>query len=72
MRRLFQMAKDGIVILDADTGNVIDANPFMNALLGHSPTSFWDHLEVGSPRQMRNIVRQSKLTDFAELENPIV
>ena len=35
-RRLFQMAKDGILILDADTGKVIDANPFMTALLGYS------------------------------------
>ena len=35
-RRLFQTAKDGILILDADTGKVIDANPFMTALLGYS------------------------------------
>ena len=33
-RRLFQMAKDGILILDADTGKVIDANPFMTSLVG--------------------------------------
>ena len=41
------MAKDGIVILDADTGNVIDANPFMNALLGHSHDEFLGSSEVG-------------------------
>ncbi len=28
-RRLFQMAKDGILILDARTAKVMDANPFM-------------------------------------------
>jgi PAS domain S-box-containing protein len=39
-RRLFQMAKDGILILDADTGKVIDANPFMTALLGYSRDEF--------------------------------
>jgi PAS domain S-box-containing protein len=39
-RRLFQMAKDGILILDADTGKVIDANPFMTALLGYSHDEF--------------------------------
>ena len=39
-RRLFQMAKDGILILDADTGKVIDANPFMTALLGYSHEEF--------------------------------
>ena len=39
-RRLFQMAKDGILILDADTGKVIDANPFMTTLLGYSHEEF--------------------------------
>jgi PAS domain S-box-containing protein len=39
-RRLFQMAKDGILILDADTGKVIDANPFMTTLLGYSHDEF--------------------------------
>ena len=28
-RRLFETAQDGILILDADTGQVVDANPFM-------------------------------------------
>jgi PAS domain S-box-containing protein len=35
-RRLFESAKDGILILDADTGQVVDANPFLIALLGYS------------------------------------
>ena len=39
-RRLFQTAKDGILILDADTGKVIDANPFMTVLLGYSHEEF--------------------------------
>ena len=39
-RRLFQMAKDGILILDADTGKVIDANPFMTNLLGYAHAEF--------------------------------
>jgi len=39
-RRLFQMAQDGILILDADTGKVIDANPFMTTLLGYSHEEF--------------------------------
>ena len=41
-RRLFETAKDGILILDADTGKIIDANPFMTDLLGYSTaTSSW-------------------------------
>ncbi len=35
-RRLFESAKDGILILDADTGRVVDANPFLLALIGYS------------------------------------
>jgi PAS domain S-box-containing protein len=35
-RRLFEMAKDGILILDADTGQITDANPFLQELLGYS------------------------------------
>ncbi|PKN18966.1 MAG: hypothetical protein CVU71_09270 [Deltaproteobacteria bacterium HGW-Deltaproteobacteria-6] len=35
-RRLFESAKDGILILDADTGKVVDVNPFLLTLLGYS------------------------------------
>ncbi|MBE0558133.1 MAG: PAS domain S-box protein, partial [Proteobacteria bacterium] len=34
-RRLFESAKDGILILDAATGRVVDVNPFMIRLLGY-------------------------------------
>ena len=34
-RRLFEAAKDGILILYADTGKIIDVNPFMVDLLGY-------------------------------------
>ena len=39
-RRLFQTAKDGILILDAGTGKIIDANPFMSGLLGYEHDEF--------------------------------
>jgi PAS domain S-box-containing protein len=35
-RRLFESAKDGILILDAETAQIADANPFIAALLGYS------------------------------------
>ncbi len=35
-RRLFESAKDGILILDAETGMVVDVNPFLLQLLGYS------------------------------------
>ncbi|MGZ9148965.1 MAG: PAS domain-containing sensor histidine kinase [Candidatus Deferrimicrobiaceae bacterium] len=37
-RRLFETAKDGILLLDADTGRITDANPFLQDLLGYSLT----------------------------------
>lgn len=39
-RRLFETAQDGILILDAETGQVVDANPFMKQLLGYSQGEF--------------------------------
>ena len=35
-RRLFETAQDGILILEAETGRVTDANPFLVKLLGFS------------------------------------
>lgn len=35
-RRLFESAKDGILLLDAETGRITDANPFLQDLLGYS------------------------------------
>ncbi|CAN5203682.1 hypothetical protein BH11MYX1_BH11MYX1_33060 [soil metagenome] len=35
-RRLFETARDGILILDAETGCVVDANPFMTTLTGYA------------------------------------
>ena len=48
-RRVFEAAKDGILILNADTGAVEDANPFMTELLGYSHDQFMGrHLwEIG-------------------------
>src|SRR5688572_6450415 len=35
-QRLFATAHDGIVLLDPNTGRILDANPFMTNLLGHA------------------------------------
>jgi PAS domain S-box-containing protein len=39
-RRLFESAKDGILILDAETGKIVDVNPFLIDLLGYSKELF--------------------------------
>jgi PAS domain S-box-containing protein len=38
--RLFETAKDGILILDAETGKIVDVNPFLVEMLGYSKTQF--------------------------------
>jgi PAS domain S-box-containing protein len=35
-RRLFETAQDGILILDAETGQITDVNPFLVEMLGYS------------------------------------
>lgn len=39
-RRLFESAKDGILILDAETGKIVDVNQFLIDLLGYSKEKF--------------------------------
>ncbi|MBP7528389.1 MAG: sigma 54-interacting transcriptional regulator [Syntrophorhabdaceae bacterium] len=46
-RRLFETAQDGILILDADTGEITDVNPFLADMLGYTHEEFmgkqlWD------------------------------
>ena len=46
-RRLFEAAQDGILILNADTGMIVDVNPFLIEMLGYSKEQFikkniWD------------------------------
>jgi PAS domain S-box-containing protein len=43
-RRLFEAAKDGILILEADTGRISDVNPFLTEMLGFSHSQL-----VGKP-----------------------
>ncbi|MCX6223255.1 MAG: PAS domain-containing protein [Bacteroidia bacterium] len=65
-RRLFESSKDGMLILDAETGKVTDVNPFLIKLLGYSHEQFmgkaiWD---IGS---FKDIV--SNKEKFSELQH---
>jgi len=40
-RRLFETAQDGILILDAARGHIIDVNPFLIDMLGYSLPDLW-------------------------------
>jgi len=39
-RRLFETAKDGILILDFKTGQIVDVNPFLVEMLGYAHSEF--------------------------------
>jgi len=41
-RRLFQSAQDGILILDFDTGKILDVNPYLIDMLGYSHEEFME------------------------------
>ncbi len=65
-RRLFEAAQDGILIVDAETGKIVDVNPFLMDMLGYSKEEFagkklW---EIGAVKD----IEKSK-TAFAELQN---
>ena len=54
-RRLFETARDGILILNSDTGQITDVNPFLVELLGYSKREFLDKKlwEVGAFKHMK-------------------
>jgi diguanylate cyclase (GGDEF)-like protein/PAS domain S-box-containing protein len=43
-RRLFESAKDGILILDAESGKIVDVNPFLVDLLGTTREEIVGHM----------------------------
>ena len=65
-RRLFESAKDGILILDADTGQIVDVNPFLTELLGYSQEQMLKKMlwEIGLFRDVGNCQAM-----FAELQS---
>jgi PAS domain S-box-containing protein len=64
-RRLFEAARDGILILDNETGMVIDVNPFLIELLGYSRQAFLGK-RVWELGFFRDIVANQ--ANFAELQ----
>jgi len=65
-RRLFETAQDGILILEADTGQINDVNPFLVDMLGYAPGEFlgkqlW---EIGAFKDI-----EASKTAFTELQS---
>ena len=64
-RRFFESAKDGILILDAETGKIMDVNPFLVEMLGCSKEQFIEKAiwEIGLFKDI--VANQDK---FSELQ----
>jgi PAS domain S-box-containing protein len=64
-RRLFESAKDGILILNVETGKIVDVNPFLIELLGYSKEEFLEK-EILGIGFFKNIVANKE--KFIELQ----
>ncbi|MEQ1519548.1 MAG: PAS domain S-box protein, partial [Usitatibacteraceae bacterium] len=73
-RRLFETAQDGILILDATTGQIIDVNPFLIDLLGYSreETLGKELWEIGAFRdasESKNTFRELQTKGYVRYED---
>ncbi|MEI6884992.1 MAG: chemotaxis protein CheB [Bacteroidota bacterium] len=67
-RRLFESAKDGILILDAETGKIKDVNPFLIDLLGYSKEQFLEKAiwEIGFLKDI--VANKDKFSELQQKE----
>src|SRR4029077_12037848 len=73
-RRLFEAAKDGILILDTVHGRVTDANPFMADLLGYSKEEFigkelWEIGLLRDASESRAMVRELQAKKYIRYDH---
>jgi diguanylate cyclase (GGDEF)-like protein/PAS domain S-box-containing protein len=73
-RRLFETAKDGILILDADTGKITDANPFLEVLLGYTRSeligrALWEIGPFKDVSASRNAFRELQRNEYIRYED---
>jgi len=64
-RRLFEAAKDGILILDFYTGSITDANPFLCKLLGFSRSEMVGHT-VGELSPFKDMVSNQAMLELLQ------
>jgi PAS domain S-box-containing protein len=73
-RRLFEAARDGILILDAVTLKITDVNPFMTELLGYSRDEFlgkelWEIGLFGDKEASQTAFRELQYTGYLRYED---
>ena len=73
-RRLFETAKDGILILDGDTGRITDVNPFLQEMLGYSKTelvgkALWEIGPLKDIAASQEAMRHLQNSDYIRYED---
>ena len=73
-RRLFETAKDGILILDGDTGRITDANPFLQDMLGYAEAeligkALWEIGPVKDIPASQEAMRQLQNSEYIRYED---
>ena len=73
-RRLFETAKDGILLLDADTARITDVNPFLEDMLGYSHTeligkALWEIGPVKDIAASQDAMRELQKNEYIRYEN---
>jgi len=73
-RRLFETAKDGILLLEADTRRITDVNPFLEDMLGYSHTeligkALWEIGPVKDIAASQDALRRLQNKEYIRYEN---
>jgi PAS domain S-box-containing protein len=73
-RRLFETAQDGILILDADSGEIQDVNPFLMEMLGFSKEEFvgkrlWEIVAFRDKEASQAAYRKLQSNGYVRYEN---
>jgi diguanylate cyclase (GGDEF)-like protein/PAS domain S-box-containing protein len=73
-RRLFETAKDGILILDGDTGRITDVNPYLQDMLGYSKAelvgkALWEIGPVENIVASQEAMHHLQNTDYIRYED---
>lgn len=73
-RRLFEAAKDGILILDAETGRITDVNPYLEDMLGYTHAemlgkALWEIGPFKDVAASQTAFRQLQTKEYIRYEN---
>ena len=73
-RRLFETARDGIIILNSETGEITEVNPFLEQLLGYSKKEFlgkkiWEVGTFKNTKASKEMFEQLQETGYVRYED---